>query len=417
MTTDAHVLVIGSGGREHALAWKLAQSPQVAKVSVAPGNAGTPNAVPIAATDMDGLLAWALANNPDLTIVGPESALALGIVDRFEAAGLRIYGPTQKAAQLETSKVFAKQFMARHAIPTAPFEIFAEPREALRYLLSVGDSRLAIKADGLAAGKGVYMTDCADDAERAVRALMIERVAGEAGARIVIEQALDGYELSILAFCDGTFASLMPPAQDHKRIDDGDRGPNTGGMGAYASFALTPALPIQSAIESIIGQTLAGLAQDDILFSGVLFTGFMITADGPQVLEYNCRFGDPETQAILPLLDDDLYAVLRDGKLPRWRQNATSAAVVMASGGYPGDFKAGLPITGLDRVPADVTVFHAGTRRDADQIVTAGGRVLAVTGVGDSLRAALDRAYSGVTAIHFDGAHYRTDIGAKGLAT
>ncbi len=407
----AHVLVIGGGGREHALAWKLAQSPHVRQVSVAPGNGGTPNNVPLAATDVEGLLAWAVAHQPDLTVVGPEAALAAGIVDRFTAAGLPIFGPTRAAAQLETSKVFAKQFMQRHAIPTAPFDIFDSPRDALRYLILEGAQPLAIKADGLAAGKGVYMTDCAHDAEVAVRALMVERTLGDAGARIVIEKALSGYEISLMAFADGETAALMPLAQDHKRIGEGDTGPNTGGMGAYAPAFCPPELA--DALPDLINKALSGLHQEGLPFRGVLFAGLMITPTGAYVLEYNCRLGDPETQAMLPLLENDLYEVLTGRAAPIWKTDQHAATVVMAAGGYPGAYESGALISGLDQVPGDVQVFHAGTRRDADHILTAGGRVLSVTGTGGTLRAALDRAYTGVRAIHFEGAQYRSDIGAK----
>lgn len=405
-----HILIIGSGGREHALAWKLAQSPRVGMISVAPGNAGTPNNVPIAATDIDSLLAWAVEHGPALTVVGPETALEAGIVDRFTAVGLPIFGPTKAAARIESSKIFAKLFMQQYGIPTAPFEIFDSYRAALRYVMAEGDRRLAIKADGLAAGKGVFLTDCADDAELAVRALMLDKQMGEAGSQIVIEQALNGEEVSILAFCEGERAHLMPFAQDHKRALDGDAGPNTGGMGAVAPVKRPP-------LADVITPALRGLAAEGVPFRGVLFAGVMLTDDGPFVLEYNCRWGDPETQALLPLLDNDLYAVLCGDEPPRWSETRQSASVIMASHGYPGTYQTGLPISGLGTVPSDVFVFHAGTRREGDQILTAGGRVLAVTGGGDTLRTAIDRAYAGVQAINFEGAHYRTDIGAKILAT
>ncbi len=411
MSTDRgdHILIIGNGGREHALAWKLAQSPRVGKISVAPGNAGTPNNVPIPAIDIDRLLAWALEHKPALTIVGPETALEAGIVDRFSTAGLPIFGPTQAAARIESSKIFAKQFMQQYSIRTAPFEIFDNFRAALRYVIAEGDRRLAIKADGLAAGKGVFLTDCADDAEMAVRALMLDKQMGAAGTRIVIEQALQGEEVSILAVCDGERAHIMPFAQDHKRALDGDSGPNTGGMGAVAPVKRPP-------FADVITPALHGLAAEGTPFRGVLFAGVMLTNDGPFVLEYNCRWGDPETQAILPLLDNDLYAVLCGDEPPRWSESRHAATVIMASHGYPGTYPTGLPISGLEAVPPDVCVLHAGTKREGDQIVTNGGRVLAVTGTGDTLRTAIDQAYAGVHSIHFDGAHYRTDIGAKVLA-
>ena len=407
-TAGATVLIIGSGAREHALAWKIAQSPRVSRVVVAPGNAGTPDTLPISATDVDGLLAWALEHRPTLTVVGPEATLALGVVDRFQAAGLHVFGPTQAAARIETSKVFAKQFMARYGIPTAPFELFDTFRAALGYILLHGDQPLAIKADGLAAGKGVFLTDCAHDAEMAVRALMLDRQMGDAGARIVIEQRLEGEEVSVLAFCVGEQAYLMPFAQDHKRISDGDQGLNTGGMGAVAPVS-------RPAFADVITPALRGLAAEGTPFHGVLFAGVMLTAAGPYVLEYNCRWGDPETQAILPLLDNDLYAVLCGECAPIWAEGRHAATVVMASGGYPGEYQVGLPISGLETLPADVLAFHAGTKRSGDQVLTAGGRVLALTASADSLSAALDRAYAGVRAVHFDGAQWRSDIGAKVL--
>jgi len=403
-----HVLIIGGGGREHALAWKLAQSPRVGKVNVAPGNAGTPNNVAIPATDVDGLLAWALAHQPSLTIVGPETTLEAGLVDRFTGAGLHIFGPSQAAARIESSKIFAKQFMQRHGIPTAPFEIFDSFPEALRYIAAEGDRPLAIKADGLAAGKGVFMTDCAHDAEAALRALMVEKQLGEAGSRVVIEQALCGEEVSIMALCDGTTAHLMPFVRDHKRALDGDTGPNTGGMGAVA--------PVKHLwFADVIAPALHGLSAQETPFRGVLFAGVMLTDSGPFVLEYNCRWGDPETQTILPLMDNDLYAVLCGDEAPHWSESRYAATVILASDGYPGNYQTGRLITGLEDLPPDVYIFHAGTKRQDDQIVTAGGRVLGVTATGGTLRTAIDRTYSGVRSIHFDGAYYRTDIGAKVL--
>ena len=404
------ILIVGSGGREHALAWKLLQSRRVGKVSVAPGNAGTPNNVSISATDIDGLLKWALINKPDFTIVGPEAVLALGIVDAFNAAGLPIFGPTKAAARIETSKVFAKQFMQKYGIPTAPFEVFTEYRAAIAWAILNGDQRLAIKADGLAAGKGVFLTDCAHDAEMAVRALMVEQQLGDAGSQIVIEQMLDGEEVSVLAFCDGERAYMMPFAQDHKRAYDGDQGLNTGGMGAVAPVNRPP-------FADVITPALRGLIAEGTPFRGVLFAGVILTAVGPYVLEFNCRWGDPETQAILPLLESDLYAVLRGDEGPRWSESRHAATVIMASSGYPGDYETGKTISGLDALPPGVMAFHAGTKRIADQVVTAGGRVLAITASGDTLQSALDSAYKGVHSIDFEGAQYRSDIGAKILTS
>jgi phosphoribosylamine---glycine ligase len=414
-----HILIIGNGGREHAIAWKLQQSPRVAKISVAPGNGGTPNNVPISATDVDGLVAWAKANQPDLTIIGPEAPLALGIVDAFQAAGLRVFGPTKAAAQLESSKIFAKEFMRRHNIPTASFEVFDDYRQAIGYLLTEGDQTLAIKADGLAAGKGVYITTCSHDAELSVKALMVDKSMGDAGNRIIIERGLEGYELSLLAFCDGRTVAPMLLAQDHKRIFDNDEGPNTGGMGAYT----LPYDPIQIAnlTTAAMQPVIDGMAAEGNPFVGILFGGFMIGPDGAYVIEYNARFGDPETEVVLPFLETDLLDVFEacvDQRLHEidllWREG-TAATVVMASGGYPGAYETGKPITGVDKVPNDAIVFHAGTQEKDGQLVTAGGRVLTVTGIGPDLAAALDKAYAGVKAISFEGAHYRTDIGAKAL--
>ncbi len=414
-----HILIIGGGAREHVLAWKLSQSPRVSKISVAPGNGGTPNNVPIAASDIDGLLTWAKANQPDLTVVGPEDPLSMGIVDAFQAAGLRVFGPGKAAAQIEASKIFSKQFMARHRIPTAAFEVFTDPRQAIGYLLTEGDRKLAIKADGLAAGKGVYVTDCGHDAEAAVNALMVEHVMGNAGSRIIIEHGLEGSEMSLMVFSDGKTVAPMLLSQDHKRVFDADQGPNTGGMGAYT---LADGLyDIPALVKTMVQPAIDGLRNEGTPFVGILFAGLMATADGIYVLEYNGRFGDPETEVVLPLLKTDLLDVFEaclDGRLNQiqldW-QAGTAATVVMASGGYPGSYDKGKPISGLENVPPDVTVFHAGTKRQGDQVVTAGGRVLAVTSTGADLPSALDRAYAGVQAIQFDGAHYRHDIGARAL--
>jgi phosphoribosylamine--glycine ligase len=414
-----HILIIGGGAREHAIAWKLAQSPRVEKISLAPGNGGTANNIDIAATDIDGLLHWATENQPDLTIVGPEDPLSMGIVDRFQAAGLRIFGPTRAAAQIESSKIFSKQFMARHDIPTAPFEVFNDPRQAIGYLLTEGERKLAIKADGLAAGKGVFVTDCAHDAELAVKALMVDRTMGEAGSQILIEQGLDGSEMSLMVFSDGKTVVPMLLSQDHKRVYDKDQGPNTGGMGAYT---LAPQLfDVPDLVAKLVQPAIDGLRSEGTPFVGVLFAGLMMTTDGIFMLEFNGRFGDPETEVVLPLLKTDLLDVFEaciNGTLDQialeW-QAGTAATVILASGGYPGAYEKGKPITGLDQVPDNVIVFHAGTKRQGDQVVTAGGRVLAVTSTGHDLLTALARAYAGVKAIHFEGVQYRSDIGARAL--
>src|SRR5258708_1433256 len=299
MSNGQHILVVGSGAREHAIAWKLMQSPRVSRVSVAPGNGGTAHNVPIAVTDAQGLLAWAQHNKPDLTVLGPEVSVAAGIVDVFQAAGLRIFGPSKAAAQIETSKIFAKQFMARNAIATAPFEVFDDYRKAMSYLLTEGERKLAIKADGLAAGKGVYITDCAHDAEQAVKALMVDQAMGEAGTRILIEEGLDGYELSLLAFSDGMHIAPMRLAQDHKRIFEGDQGPNTGGMGAYTLSLDADAE--ETLFREAIQMAVEGLAAEWTPFVGVLYAGLIIGSHGTHVLEYNARFGAPETPGIWPL--------------------------------------------------------------------------------------------------------------------
>jgi|DewCreStandDraft_5_1066085.scaffolds.fasta_scaffold00485_44 phosphoribosylamine--glycine ligase/phosphoribosylaminoimidazole synthetase len=413
------VLVIGSGGREHALAWKIAQSPRLTRLFVAPGNGGTGENVPIPVGDSDRLVAFAKEAQVDLTVVGPEAPLAEGLVDRFQAEGLRIFGPVRAAARLESSKAFAKAFMTRHGIPTARYAAFSEYYAALRHLLAV-DYPVVIKASGLAAGKGVIVPTSLEEAEDALRQIMVERVFGAAGDEVVIEERLTGVEASLLAFCDGKTIVPMPPAQDHKRLLEGDRGPNTGGMGAFApSPACPPALVAQIA-RTILQPAVDGLRAEGTPYVGVLYAGLMLTTDGPNVLEFNCRFGDPETQAILPLLDSDLLDILEacvEGRLSevdvRWREGAC-ACIVLASGGYPHRYEKGHPITGLDAAAAlpGVALFHAGTRREATgQLLTDGGRVLGVTAVGDSLEQALARAYAAAAQIQFKDMHYRRDIG------
>jgi phosphoribosylamine--glycine ligase/phosphoribosylaminoimidazole synthetase len=417
------VLIIGSGGREHALAWKIAQSPRLTRLFVAPGNGGTGENVPIAAEDIDRLVAFAREAEVDLTVVGPEGPLAAGIVDAFQTAGLRIFGPVRAAARLEWSKAFAKAFMARHGIPTARYAAFDDYQAALRHLFSV-DYPIVIKASGLAAGKGVIVPDCADDAEAALRQIMVEQSFGAAGNEVVIEERLSGVEASLLAFCDGTTAAPMPPAQDHKRLLDGDEGLNTGGMGAFAPTPACPPALVEQVVATVLQPTIDGLCTEGTPYQGVLYAGLMLTAEGPKVLEFNCRFGDPETQAILPLLEGDLLDIFDacvDGRLAdmevRW-QSGASACIVLASGGYPGRYEKGHPIAGLDaaaQIPGAV-VFHAGTRRDpSGQVVTDGGRVLGVTAVGDVLAQAVERAYTAAGQIRFEGMHYRRDIGRMAL--
>jgi phosphoribosylamine--glycine ligase len=422
------ILVIGSGGREHALVWKLRQSPHVTQLFCAPGNAGIAahaTLVSIAANDIGGLLKFAIDEQIDLTVVGPEQPLTEGIVDRFEAEGRRILGPTMAAARIEGSKIFAKNFMQAHGIPTAAFRTFtaAERFDAERYLNEV-PTPIVIKADGLAAGKGVTVCESKDRAIEVLDALMERKTFGESGSSIVIEECLEGEEASVLVLTDGRNFVALPAAQDHKRILDDDMGKNTGGMGAYAPAPVVTDALLETVSRTIITPTLDGMARGSHPFRGCLYVGLMITPTGPKVIEFNCRFGDPETQVVLPLLENDLALLFReiaDGRLESALEVAdrTAVCVVMASGGYPDEYETGKPVTGLDRVAKleDVVVFHAGTKNAKEGIVTSGGRVLGVTATagGADLEGAIDRAYRAVGEITFDGAYYRSDIGKKGL--
>lgn len=413
------VLIIGSGGREHALAWKLAQSPRVGQIFVAPGNAGTAvlgTNVPIKVEDVTGLVSFARNAEISLTVVGPEIPLALGVVDAFQAEALPVFGPTRAAAQLEASKAFAKQFMQEVGIPTAVSATFTEYDKAAAFL---PDGPSVIKASGLAAGKGVIVCDNRAQAEAALRQIMVEREFGAAGNEVVIEERLTGPEVSLLAFCDGKTAVPLPPARDHKRAYDGDQGPNTGGMGVYAPPPDVNAKLVDEIMRTVINPAVHGMAQRSTPYVGVLYAGLMLTESGPKVLEFNCRFGDPETQAILPLLDSDLAEIMLAciaGRLAPEMVRAhpgACATVVMAAPGYPGAYPKELLISGLDAVPPDVLVFHAGTKNQNGQVVSDGGRVLCVSGRGEDLATAVARAYAGIEAIHFDRAHYRRDIGQK----
>lgn len=415
------LLVIGSGGREHALVWKLAQSPQVAEIFVAPGNAGTAQLatnVPIAAADLSALFHFARNNQINLTIVGPEDALALGIVDLFQAERLKIFGPSRAAAQLEASKAFAKRFMQEMGIPTARFGSFTNYDEAMAYLHQQ-DGQVVVKASGLAAGKGVIVCEDQAEAAAALAQIMRDKAFGSAGDRVVIEERLTGPELSLLVFSDGHTIVPMLPARDHKRIYNGDQGPNTGGMGAFAPPPDIDDTLITNIAQNALNPVIQGMAERGTPYVGVLYAGIMLTSTGPKVLEYNCRFGDPETQVILPMLESDLVeivlACLERRLTPELvrRKEGACATVVMAAPGYPGTYPKGLPIRGVEVAAAlpYTQVFHAGTRFVDGQLVSSGGRVLSVSAWGDSLSTALERTYAGVQHIQFEGAHCRTDIG------
>jgi phosphoribosylamine--glycine ligase len=417
------VLVVGSGGREHALAWKILQSPRLSQLFIAPGNAGTAersHTVPIRAEASAALVAFARQEEIDLVIVGPEAPLAAGLADELRTAGVRVFGPSKAAAEIESSKAFAKAFMARHNIPTARYAAFTNFYEAIGHLLEV-DYPVVIKASGLAAGKGVSVPDCADDAEAALRAIMVERQFGAAGDEVVIEERLTGEEVSVLAFTDGVTVRPMPPAQDHKRLRDGDLGPNTGGMGAYAPAPICSPALVEEITRTVLQPAVDGLCAEGRSFVGVLYAGLMLTHAGPRVLEFNCRFGDPETQAILPLLDSDLLdiaEVCAKGRLAaldiRWK-NGAAACVVLASEGYPGQYASGHEVHGLGSKFEKAVIFHAGTRQADDKVLTAGGRVLGVTGWGNDLKTAIAAAYDAVGQIRFEGMQYRRDIGQSVL--
>ncbi len=418
------VLILGSGGREHALAWKLRQSPRVSEVYCAPGNGGISEiatCVPIKLQDMDRLVAFAEDEGIGLTVVGPDDALAAGIVDRFTGAGLRIFGPNQAAARLESSKVFAKEFMQRHGIPTARSGHFSCSSEARAFAKSM-PVPMVIKADGLALGKGVIIAQTHEQAELAIAQIMEERKFGAAGDAVVIEEFLEGPECSIHALVDGASYLLFPSAQDHKRALDNDQGLNTGGMGTYSPVPqMTPAL--EAVVRSeILDRFIAGIQADGIAFKGMLFPGLMLTAEGPKVLEFNCRFGDPETQVLLARLETDLLDLLEatvDGTLatqhPQWKPGS-AVCVIVASGGYPEAYEPGKVITGLEAAGRQAVVFHAGTRREGETTVTAGGRVLGLTAAGTDLREAREKAYAAAGEVHFERMFFRRDIGARGLA-
>lgn len=420
-----NILLIGSGGREHTLAWKIKQSPKVTKLYCAPGNPGIAEyaeCVDIKVEDLAGLKNFAKEKNIHLTVVGPEIPLALGIVDEFQKDGLRIFGPSQKAAQLESSKLFAKKIMKKYKIPTANYETFTDPQLALEHVY-MSRFPVVVKADGLAAGKGVTVAISLVEAKRAINAALKDKVFGDAGAKIVIEEFLSGEEASILAFCDGKNFISMTSAQDHKAVYDEDKGPNTGGMGTYSPAPIITKEIAAQVDETVFKPMLAAMAAEGAPFVGILYAGLMITKDGPKVIEFNCRFGDPETQVVLPRLQNDIIDIFEaciDGTLDRikleWRPEA-AVCVVLAADGYPGAYKKGDVISGLDQAKQlpDTHVFHAGTVTQNNQVVTAGGRVLGVTALGPDIRTAIKNSYKAADVISFSGMHKRKDIGQKAL--
>ncbi len=420
------ILIVGSGGREHALAWKIRKSPLCEKLYCAPGNAGIASLaeiVPIPAENVDELAAFASKQNIDLTVVGPEAALCKGIVDAFHEKKLRIFGPSKAAAELEGSKIFCKELLRRNGIPTSPFRVFTNFKQASTHV-KTAPMPVVVKADGLAAGKGVVIAHNTDEAMAALDDMMMKKKFGKAGERVVVEEFLSGVEASVLAFTDGKTVVTLDSAQDHKRVYDGDRGPNTGGMGAYSPAPIASEQDFERVIREIIVPVVHALNKEKRRFTGLLYAGIMFTRSGPKVLEFNVRFGDPECQPILARIKSDLVPVLvatTEGRLDdvviEWDPRP-AVCVVLASGGYPGHYETGYPIAGLEAAAAreDVTVFHAGTAVKEGKVVTAGGRVLGVTALGDTLAAAQQKAYDAVKAIDFTGIHYRKDIGAKAAA-
>jgi phosphoribosylamine--glycine ligase len=421
------VLVVGSGGREHALVWKLSQSPKVTKIYAAPGNAGIAQlaeCVAVKAEDIPGLLSFAKSKAIDLTVVGPEGPLSLGIVDEFTAAGLRAFGPSGKAAVIEASKQFSKDLMKKYHIPTAEYGVFTDKAAAAAYIREKG-APIVVKADGLAAGKGVVVAETVEEAVKALDLIMTDKAFGAAGDRVVVEECLRGEEASFMAFSDGKTVVPMASSQDHKRVFDADKGPNTGGMGAYSPAPVVTKKLERKVMETIMVPTVRAMEKEGRLFKGVLYAGLMIHDGEAKVLEFNARFGDPETQPIMARLDTDLVDIIEailNGTLAKvdikWKPDS-AVCVVMASGGYPGSYDKGKVIGGLEKAAKldGVAVFHAGTAFKDGKIVTDGGRVLGVTGLGPVVAAAIDNAYKGVREITFEGAHFRKDIGARALET
>jgi len=421
-----HILVVGSGAREHALVWKIAQSKLVEKIFCAPGNGGISHmaeCVDMKADDVFGLLEFVRKERIDFTVVGPEVTLSLGIVDEFQKAGLKIFGPNKKAANLEASKVFSKELMAKYNVPTAAFKVFDNPEEAKKYIEKIG-APCVIKADGLAAGKGVVVAKTIDEAKQAVTSIMQDKIFGDAGRKIIVEECLVGQEASIMVITDSKQVLALASAQDHKRVFDNDQGANTGGMGAYSPASIVTAGVLTEVMENIIYRTIDGLVKEGIDYRGVLYAGVMLTKEGPKTLEFNVRFGDPETEAVLPRLKSDLVEVMLAAsqaelikvKNLSWDPRAC-VCVVCASGGYPGDYAKGKEISGLATVEKlkDIVVFHAGTKKAGNKILTSGGRVLGVTGLGSTIEEAINKTYKAVSKINFEGMHYRKDIGAKAV--
>lgn len=418
-----NLLVIGSGGREHSLVWKLSQDERVNNLYCAPGNQGMKEAtlLDLAFSDNAGLLEFALSNDIDLTIVGPELPLVNGIVDEFRANGLSIFGPTAKAAMLEGSKLYAKELMQKYSIPTSKYQSFENPEEALDYI-SDKTVPCVIKASGLAAGKGVLICNSVEEAERAVKSMLVDKVFGDAGNLIIIEELMEGEEASILVITDGQSHIILPSAQDHKRINDGDEGLNTGGMGAYSPAPIVTDEMMRKIDSTIVNPTLNAMNQENIPYTGVLYVGIMITTEGPKVVEYNVRFGDPEAQAIIPLIGSEFLDLLLSSangdisSITLSENSKSSTCIVLSSRGYPGSYKNGMQISGLDGIfSSDIVIFHAGTEKKDSTYSTNGGRVLSIVGLGVSLEASIKESYSGVSKIEFEGMHYRTDIGQKGL--
>lgn len=421
------VLVVGQGGREHALVWKLAQSPQVGKIYAAPGNPGIAQlaeCVAIQADDVEGLLQLAVREKVDLTVVGPEAPLMAGLVDRFQAAGLNAFGPSAAAARLEGSKVFAKELLKKYNIPTAAFDVFTDIEAARACVRSYTDQGrpVVVKADGLAAGKGVVVASSEEEACRALEDIMVRQQFGAAGRQVVVEECLQGEEVSFFAITDGKDFLPLIAAQDHKRVYDDDKGPNTGGMGAYVNPPIFTNRLQEEVIDKIIRPVIEAMAREGHPYRGVLYAGLMITGEGPQVLEFNARFGDPETQALLPMIEGDLFSLFQAasgvGNLRDCRVKCgpgSCVCVVLASGGYPGSYEKGKVIEGLDAVDRDTLVFHAGTALKDGRLLTNGGRVLAVACRGESISQAVTRVYQQVNMISFEGMHYRRDIGGRAL--